>query len=672
MPRTATHGARCRSVRHHVGILAAPVPHEFLAFDPAVMSAATNPSLSNVQHFAVQRIADLLAPRAPFSQAASSVVDPLTLIRELGKTREEFLKDDGMRWPEMISALKNVRTLVGLERNLTPLSAPGAPAPVGWFHREWQRVTQEIAVALHIPSNSQKDEIRRDLAHALGRTFARLLAAFEVVLAHSQTGYAARLLAQVIARCAANPTVHDTEWLNLDRDLQNLLATQLSMGHSGYHFALALATSLDSASDSADALDRLRAAFLASPKQYTVALTIVGAKNVDDAVMFGCAPLSPNPQWPTGTGSHNGALGVFVARTSHGRRARTFLVDVTAFDAGHAYAQAGSAAENLLDQLCANHRGRDFELHPEGLAYEHVAETITELSRPAGLIRAGILTSSSAAKLQNSLAFHTQARTTHNPMQVVINSWVALEALGADARVRRPVPNQRPVTTRKPRSVGHFLPPTTAAALALAAVRNQLTGTWRLAQRGGATSPDQHRWGNVESYLGVVPGADIVDLNRWKELVVLDPVGHPTPTGTPTSDLDAAALMHDVLGATYPYVAWRLREAGRMLRDQDQLVQWADEVRLRAHVNVDRIHSLRNRVIHDAVRATGGAQQLAEVALNTLDALYEVLAQGWMASGQDLWIALDDIWRRQNQRFQAWTEPAATRLPVRPYEIVAK
>jgi hypothetical protein len=96
------------------------VPHEFLAFDAAVMSAATNPNLSEVEQFVVQRAADLLAPRAPFSHAASSVVDPLTLIRELGKTREEFLKDEGMHWPEVVSALKNTRAILALERNITP------------------------------------------------------------------------------------------------------------------------------------------------------------------------------------------------------------------------------------------------------------------------------------------------------------------------------------------------------------------------------------------------------------------------------------------------------------------------------------------------------------------------------------------------------------------------
>ena len=636
------------------------------------MSAATNPRLSEVQHFVVQRTADLLAPRGPFSQSADSVVDPLSLIRELGKTREEFVKDEGMTWPEMDSALKNVRTIIRLERNLTPPPSAGGQPPEGWFHREWSRVNQQIAVALNVSKDGSPREVRGRLAHALGRSFARPLAALELVLSDAQSGYPARLLDQVIAQCDAHPTGGDPAWCNLDRDLQNVLAMALAVGRSGYHFALSLATSLDAASDVADALDRLRAAFLAPQREYTVAVTVVGANHIDDAPTFSCTPVGSAPQWPTGTGAHNGELGLFVARTSHGRCARTFLVDVVAFDAGHAYMQAGSAAQKLLDQLCANHRGRDFDLHPEGLAFEHSSETVTSLVRPRGLDRAYTLTSSSIAKLQNSLAFHTQARTNRNPLQVVINSWVALEALGAGARVRQPDRNRRPVTTTRRRSVGSFLPPTTAAALALAAVRNQLTGAWRLAQRGGGTSPDQHRWAHVEAYVGVAPGSDMVDLNRWKDVLVQDPDGHIVPTAAPVSDIEAAALMHDVLRATYPYVAWRLREAGRMLRDQEQLVGWAEEVRQRAEVNVDRIHSLRNRVIHDAIQPAGGAQQLAQVALNMLDALYEVLAQGWMASGGDVWIALDDIQRRQNQRFQAWTEPLATRLAVRPYEITAK
>jgi len=44
-----------------IGILATSVTHEFLTFDPDVMSAATNPGLSEAQHFIVQRVADLLA-----------------------------------------------------------------------------------------------------------------------------------------------------------------------------------------------------------------------------------------------------------------------------------------------------------------------------------------------------------------------------------------------------------------------------------------------------------------------------------------------------------------------------------------------------------------------------------------------------------------------------------
>lgn len=649
------------------------MPHEFLAFEPAVMSAATNPNLSEVEHFVVQRTADLLAPRGPFSQSAISIVDPLTVVRELGKTRDEFLRDQGMHWPEMVSALKNIRTIMGLERNIAPSNVAGATPPTqGWFDPEWRRVDEQIGVALNVPNNSAKDDIRADLARVLGSRFVRLLAALERVLADPQTGYHAGLLDQAVAQCTAHPTANDAAWRDLDRDLQNLLAIELASGRSGYHFALTLATTLDGASDPADALDRLQAAFVSPQQQYTVAVTIVGANKIEDAPRFGCALVGPTPQWPTGTGLRNGELGVFVANTSHGQHARTFLVDVTAFDPGHAYAQAGAAAENLLDQLCANHRGRDFELHAEGLAYEHSTESVTKLCRPTGLDRARPLTSASIAKLQNSLAFHMHARTTRNPLQVVMNSWVALEALAADARVRQPGPNRRPRTARKRRSPGQFLPPTTAAALTLAAIRNQLTGTWRLAQRGGSTSPDQHRWAYIEAYLGVALGADVVDLDRWKDVLVRDPAGHAVPTGTPASDLDAAALMHDILRATYPYVAWRLREAGRMLRDQEELVRWAEEVKHRAHVNVDRIHSLRNRVIHDAIRATGGAQQLAEVALNTLDALYEVLAQGWLAAGQDVWIGLDDIWRRQDQRFKAWTESRATRLPVRPYEITKK
>jgi hypothetical protein len=524
-----------------------------------------------------------------------------------------------------------------------------------------------------VPKSCARDDVRPELSRALGRSFARPLAAFERVLADSQSGYPAQLLDQLIADCAAHPSGDDDAWRALDGDLQNLLAMELAKGRSGYHFALTLATTLDEASDPVDALARLRAAFLAPTRQHTVALTVVGANRIDDAPRFGCVAVAPVPAWGTRTGARDSELAAFVARTANGRAARTCLVDVTAFDAGHAFTQAGSAAENLLDQLCAKHRGRDFDLHPEGLAYEHADETVTELRRPAGLTSADTLTSASIAKLQNSLAFHTQARTTRNPLQVVINSWVALEALGADAYVRTPTgPGRRPVVTRKRRSVGSFLPPTTAAALALGAVRNQLTGSWRLAHRGGCSSPDQHRWAHVETYLGVAPGVDSVDLDRWKAVLMADVAGRPVPTGPPAADLDAAALMHDVITSTYPYVAWRLREAGRMLRDQEQLVTWAEEVRQRAQVNVDRIHSLRNRVIHDAIRTTGGAQQLAEVALNTLDAVYGMLAQGWMAAGQDLWIALDDIQRRQNQRFKAWTQDAPTRLPLRPDKITAK
>jgi hypothetical protein len=109
-----------------------------------------------------------------------------------------------------------------------------------------------------------------------------------------------------------------------------------------------------------------------------------------------------------------------------------------------------------------------------------------------------------------------------------------------------------------------------------------------------------------------------------------------------------------------------------MFRAQGELVDWAEDVRARGEINIHRIHSMRNRVIHDAVREARGQQQLADITLNSLDALYQVLAAGWMSGGHDPWRALDDIQRRQDQRWKAWRGASGTKLPLDPKAIIEK
>jgi len=642
-----------------------------------VLAVHANAALTPALRFAAQRLVDLCAEGAHFSQSASFTVDPLTAVREMAATRREFKADRGMHFPEMLNACKNLKWL--LEQD---------PLVRSWFRQPYLALIPELGRIVAVPDGlaqaaaaedaSQPDPAAKEQAvrSAVDKAFRRRLDDLLRRMNRERDGYKARLVEKLEADLTAFPTHDHLGWRSIDETLRHLAALTIAEGRSAEGLATGVCSSLVKATSAVNGVRRTCDAFVVENQSYVVAFALIGANHVSGSAAFGCQPVPVPCVWP---GDH--AVRPVLLRRLHrdqcaGIRATAFSVDIAAPDPITASDRAMARAEALVDQLIAEKRGSRFRIAADTVVLDVARGKEHRLATGrAGVRRARPLTAAGIPELERALRYHSLARATNVPTGTVISGWVALEALGQGARLIDAQGHRG-----RMRSAGSFLPEHCAAAMSLTAIKHVLTGTWRVA-RAAFRVEDQPRFEQLEGWLGVRNGQEMIDLRRFMELVTADPASARPPAVLAASDpVEAAAAVLYEVEVGHPYVGWRLREARRLLSDPAQLVAWAENIRGRAQLNVDRIHALRNRAVHDAVYLSDGDRQIAAMTLHTLDAAFEVLRHWLPANGPAPWEALHAVRKRQTYLFKAWpdsdggqpfdprtiVEPAAGGSPAAP------
>jgi hypothetical protein len=380
---------------------------------------------------------------------------------------------------------------------------------------------------------------------------------------------------------------------------------------------------------------------------YTVALILTGLRSLHrDASAYGCTTVGNPPIWPHATRAReNERLTAFVSESA-GSNACPVLVDVNALDADHARRVAIEQAEELQDQLAAEHRIGRFSLRRDALVRHPSGRIdllrndliVVDSARPR--VRSGL------PALERSLRFHRLACNSESPVLAVAQSWIALEHLARGATKLEPARRNRPArrTEVKP---AVFLPVHVAGLAFLASARHLVMSSWHVARKG-CRPVATARWARIERWLDVRQQGRIVNEDRWLALLTARPSEEvPNRLAASAPDEDAAALFWRIVGMASPFVRQRLHDVAEFVQEPARLSFFAARSETRTRVNVARIHLMRHRTVHGALMHDESAYQLAAAAHHTLDAVYEVLPH-WLSGTTDPWEGFD--------RARSWSE----------------
>jgi hypothetical protein len=629
-----------------------------LLFDPSVCRAAANGRLGPGPRFAAQRWAELLDANTHFSQSATAVVPPTTLLRELLESGRAFMSTKKSHHANMLECFQQTRVLLQLEPNLRE-----------WFPRERDALVAALKATQPIPSNVARDDQRDWVAQRTKSIAKGPLTAFGKVVADPATGYRQRLIEAITAQFIQVP-VDVNGWRRFDEHLTYLAAIALSEGRGGRWLAIAAADAIAAAASDADAADAFSLLVASGEERFTVAVILNGAKSIRNLDAFGCVKIEQRPVWPGANGSVTGPkLDTFVAQRQHASRTSWcgVFVAVEAFDPEHARAKALSLVERLEDHIAAEHRVATFQIGADVLVYRAETSRTQLLRRDSSSVpQARPLGGRNLAPLERSLRFHKLARTEPTPVLGVVQSWIALENLAESAKVLgQTLPGQWRWKSVSPTS---FLPDHVGAITFLAAARNQIISGLHIVRKGARGGGQKERWLELETWLGVQPGRHwFVDLERWVALLKAEPAqAVPARLQPDASAEHAAALLRKVVVDLPPYVSFRLDETRRMVCSPGLLLFSSSRAQQRATANVSRIRLLRHRVVHGAMPENESAKHVAEAGRHLLDAVFEVIPN-WL-NGDGAWRALYDARAWQGTLKKSWGVADAV-LDITPDEI---
>jgi hypothetical protein len=652
-------------------------------------NAAHTPALE----YATVRWVELLDPATHFSRSATSVIDPVSAMRDFRGVAEDFIDSRGVKNSEVFEWLRLLATIIRLERNLVP-----------WFgDRPRRRLLQALRRAEQPPSSGNKDTwLRRELRRLLQREFGR----YEALLLDPSTGYRARLLDAVAAGLTAATTPQDSYWIKFDEDLSYLATLAQAEGRDATSLAEAVLDAWNEASDASDAMLRLRAILAAPQADYVVAFVVEGVGSLPDLAEYDARRVNNPARWPDGTPSANGALTRFVKR--HKKRGITcaiFTVKVQAYDATGAHSQASLTARRLASHLVAQHRVADIRVRREALVWRvGAATTQTRPRAPRAASRGRLFRSTPIDALADSLSSYARAREERAPAWSAMASWSALDALAVGAMTERQIQARLPAgrcpicrrhhslpagthlppgapcpccsnplgssvgwppgttpapTTRiEPQSSGAFLPPHCGAVIVLASARYAVAGLWHALLDAARHGPHERKAEQLQLALASRPSKRTVDLDLWTEIIRAADGSTSAPVSL-DADVhgvrDAGAFVHELAHELGPFTAqWLWQVRGRLLVGQ-RLFNWASNLERRAEVQMARTKFLRHGVVHRATHHTDSALQLMEAAQHIVDGVYEVLPY-WL-DGREPWEALRDARLRYQDLLDRWQTP---------------
>jgi hypothetical protein len=459
-----------------------------------------------------------------------------------------------------------------------------------------------------------------------------------------ETGYLPRLRQQVLNAFGTDTT----DWLAFDRDLRYLAATVLAAGGDGETVVRGLAEEQLRAADLTAGLTAWLRVFTPGTADFEVAFYLRGVKAFVRALPAGVAAAAEPCRWPSkATAAEHNELEQFRQRQKRsGQVGLVIVVAVTAPDAGAAQRLALSAVEVLHDQLLALHRASLFTIDPHALIRSGASIVREQRSSSPAVARGRTLDPQAAADLRSALRYFALARTEPTPLMAITDAFIALEQLSQDA--------VRPSQAKIQKSA--FLPPHISACAQLATVRHLLANSHTLAFEGAKRSPRKERFLELNAWLGSSGDPYRVDLDRWSTVLGAAPAA--TASTPISSAADAAALLDEVLAACGPFVRERLAMARRLWSNPQELVRFASAEGRRAFAHVDRLRRLRNLTVHTAPISATGDAQLAQTAIDLLDATFEVAP---------LWIPPEPPWHALRQallhRRVLWRDLGAGRLP---------
>jgi hypothetical protein len=602
-----------------------------LAFHNLAIRAGGNRALSSPLRYLAQRWAELVDEQSHFSRSASALVDPITVVRDFFSAGQEFLESPDFRFPSMLEAFQTTRASLTLERNLH-----------GWFRSERDGAIKALKRVEPVRGIDQVARRRHVVRRTRGALQGELLT-LRNALEDPKHGYRQRLLDAI---CESGPQ-SEKEWRAFDENLAYLAASVLSQGRGQRRIALDLARVFAEASADEEAIVAFRTLVDPTLERHTVALVLTGLRSLHrDAVAYGCSAVPDPPAWlPPSRARDNERLVSFV-RTYGGPTSCPVFVDVDALDANHARRVAFERAEELQDQLAAEHRIGRFSVKREALVrgpggrIDLIQDDLVIVERARPRIPTGL------PELERSLRFHRLACNSDSPVLGVAQSWIALEHLARGATRLDPPRRNRPArrTEVKP---AVFLPAHVASLAFLAGARHLVISCWHVARKG-CRPVAQQRWVRLERWLNVSQQGRIVDEDRWLALLKASPSAQvPHRLHPQASAEDASALFWRIVDMASPFVQQRLHDAAELVREPSRLSFFAARAERRAWVNVARIHLMRHRTVHGALMHDESAYQLAAAAHHLLDAVYEVLPN-WLAGTTAPWEGFDQA--------QAWSE----------------
>jgi hypothetical protein len=622
-----------------------------LAFHNVAIRAGSNTSLSLPLRYLAQRWAELVDAQSHFSRSASTLVDPVTAVRDFFNAGQEFLESPDFRFPSMLEAFQTTRVSLTQERNLH-----------SWFRRERDAAIKALK---RVEPVRGADQIARR-RHVVRRTRGALqgeVLTLRRALEDPAGGYRQRLLDRI---CESEPQ-SDKEWRAFDENLSYLAAVVLSEGRGQRRIALDLARAFSESSTDDEAVTAFRTLIGSSADTYMVALVLTGLRSLHrDASAYGCTALESPPSWAQSARSReNERLAAFIEQHVD-TNACPVIVEVQALDADHARRVAIEQAEELQDQLAAEHRIGRFSLRREALVRDAGGRIDLLRDDPVVVDNARPRVRSGLPELERSLRFHRLACNSESPVLGVAQSWIALEHLARGATKLEPARRNRPArrTEVKP---AVFLPAHVAALAFLASARHLVMSSWQVARKG-CRPVAEARWTRIEQWLGVRQQGRIVDEDRWLALLKASPSEDVSNRLSPrASEEDAAALFWRIVAMTSPFVRQRLHDVAELVREPARLSFFAARAEARTRVNVARVHLMRHRTVHGALMHDESAYQLAAASHHTLDAVYEVLPH-WLAGTSAPWEGFDRArdWseelKRQWDRRGAELDPPITSI----------
>lgn len=614
-----------------------------LSFAPAVVNAANNGRVSDPLRFFAQRFAELADKHVHFAASASFSLDPITATREFLELSRSYDASRGVNpsHTAMRSAVHRTRNIVARDGNLKDWYPTERTAALGALS---DCLDDAAAAAAGVSRNAW---LRQTTAVA-GRGPVRILFNGLIDPTH---GYRARLIVRVLAQAQSAITSPGT-WRAFDNNVRLLATVFLSEGPDGLTAAKAVSKAIRQASNSADAANRLRSVFSASPEAHVVGFWLPEVRRPSHHPAFDCRRVrEADPRWdPSASSTADQDLADFVSEATP---SVVLATEVDALDREHAYILAMQRAERLVDQYTAEHRAYEFAVHPEMVVLrrgdsqaQRVQPRRRTQPKPRTLLRGP------DQRLEQSLRYAALARGERVAAVKVLHSWIALESL-----VRSPGMTVTPYP---------FLRLHLPRLLALHAVRHALSTTWHIARKSGQKSSRASRWRTVEAWLGVVgPENRLSDLNKWVDLIraVPDVAPSPAPPSLPQAApvAEAGASLRYVMDAMSPFAVQSLFQWRFLLELGPRLSAWCVEMEARAKTTVERMYVARNSAVHSGLIETAGYRQLAHAAENVVDCVFEVLPQ-WLATGRKPAEAIEQIGRRSRRVTLTWNQLARSPL----------